>query len=250
MTPLQEENTLLFGRHPVMDALEAGKPIDKILIQQGLRGEFEKEIRGYSRRNNIHLQVVPKERLNSLVRGNHQGIAAWLSALPYYLLEDVLPEAFESGRAPLVILLDGVTDVRNFGAIARSAELAGAHALVTSSKGSAPINAESIKTSAGALTKIPVCRQSSLVKAAEYCQLSGLQVIAGSLEAEQMPWDVDLRIPTALVLGAEGPGVSQALLRMSDQLFKIPQIGSTDSFNVSVAAGIMLYESMRQRLGS
>lgn len=243
-----EEVTMLFGRHPVMDALEAGKPIDKILIQQGLRGEFEKEIRGYSRRNNIHLQVVPRERLNSLVRGNHQGIVAWLSALPYYLLEDVLPEAFESGRAPLVILMDGITDVRNFGAIARSAELAGAHALVTSSKGSAPINAESIKTSAGALTKIPVCRQSSLVRAAEYCKLSGLQVIAGSLQTEQLPWDLDLRIPTALILGAEGPGVSKAMLELSDQLFRIPQIGSTDSFNVSVAAGIMLYESMRQRL--
>lgn len=243
----QKESQLIYGRHPVVDAIKRGIPIDKLLLQQGIRGEFEKEIRHLCKTFRIPMQVVPKERLGKLVRGNHQGIIGFLALLPYYLLEDVLPMIYEKSETPLIVLLDGVTDVRNLGAIARSAELCGAHALVIPRKGTAQINAEALKTSAGALNKLPVCRESSIGKAIEFLQLSGIQVLASDLKATKLIYELDLRGPTALILGSEDKGISSAIAEKADELFLIPQRGTTDSFNVSVAGGIMLYEVMRQR---
>ncbi len=243
----QKELSLIYGRHPVLDAIRAGRPIEKLMLQQGTRGEFEKDLRQLTRTHHIPVQVVPKERLNKLVRGNHQGIVGVLSPIRYYRLEDVLPTIYERSETPLLMLLDSVTDVRNLGAIARSAELCGAHALVVPRKNSAQVNAEAIKTSAGALTKLPVCRESSLVGAVELLRLSGIRLLVSDLQATRPLYELDLRVPLALVVGAEGRGMSSDMLRAADETFIIPQRGTTDSFNVSVAAGIMLYEVMRQR---
>ena len=243
-----KSDKLIYGRHPVMDALQSGTPIDKLLLQKGVRGDFERQIRRLSKQLNIPLQVVPKERINHLTSGNHQGIVGYLSVLRYYRIEDVLPMIYERSESPLLLLLDGVTDVRNFGAIARSAECSGAHALIIPKKGAAQINAEAIKTSAGALHLIPVCRESSLITAIDQLQMAGVQVFASNLKARQKIYDLDLTGPVALVVGSEGEGVSRAVLAKVDQQFVLPQHGQTDSFNVSVATGIMLYEVMRQRL--
>ena len=244
---MPKDISIIYGRHPVVDALRSGTPIEKVMLQQGIRGEMEKELRHLCRDENVLLQVVPKERLNKIVRGNHQGVIALQALIRYYRLEDVLPGIYEKSETPLIVLLDGVTDVRNFGAIARTAEASGAHALVIPQKNSAQINAEAMKTSAGALATIPVCRESSLIAAIEFLQLSGIKVLASSLEATKPLYELDLRQPAAFILGAEGEGISPAVARAADEQFVIPQKGTTDSFNVSVAAGMMLYEAMRQR---
>ncbi len=243
-----DRKSIIYGRHPIVDAINSGTSFDKIILQQGIRGEFEKEIRHLTKIHNIPLQVAPKERLSKFSKGNHQGIIGLISLISYYLLEDVLPMIYEKSETPLILLLDGVTDVRNFGAIARSAEVCGVQALVIPQKGTAQINAEALKTSAGALTRIPVCREKSLVAAMEYLQLSGIQTFASDLKAEKKIFELDLTQPSALIVGSEDEGVSRAILKRVNQNFIIPQKGKTDSFNVSVATGIMLYEALRQRL--
>ncbi|KAA3621384.1 MAG: 23S rRNA (guanosine(2251)-2'-O)-methyltransferase RlmB [Bacteroidetes bacterium] len=244
----KDKTQLIYGRHPVIDAINEGTNFDKIFLQQGTRGEFEKELRKLCNKHNIPLTVAPKEKLNKFTRSNHQGVIGLVSLIPYYLIEDLLPSIYENNENPLILILDGVTDVRNFGAIARSAEICGAHALVVPRKGSALINAEALKTSAGALTKIPVCRENSLITAIETIQMSGIKVMASSLKAEKLLFNFDLTEPVALIVGAEGEGISTGVERKADELFIIPQAGTTDSFNVSVATGIMLYEVMRQRM--
>ncbi|MBI5916732.1 MAG: 23S rRNA (guanosine(2251)-2'-O)-methyltransferase RlmB [Bacteroidetes bacterium] len=243
-----EKNTLIFGRHPIVDALKSGARLDKIFLQSGVRGEFEQEIRQLCKEYDVPLQYVPKERMARMVKGNHQGIIGHLALLDYYRLEDVVPGIFEKGETPLLLLLDRVTDVRNLGAIARSAEVCGVQALVVPKSGSALINSDAIKTSAGALTRLAVCRENSLVTAVEYLQNSGIQVLASDLKAEKFVFQMDLTLPTALVIGSEDEGVQPALLSRVSGRFRIPQQGATDSFNVSVATGIMLYEALRQRM--
>lgn len=240
-------SNIIFGRHPVLDAIAAGKTIDKVLLQTGTRGELEKEIRQLSKEHNFAVQFVPKERLSKFVGGNHQGILAFISEVPFYKVEDVVPGIFEKGETPLILILEGVTDVRNFGAIARSAEVCGAHAIVIPTKGSAQINADAVKTSAGALLKIPVCKEPSLTRTIEYLQQCGLQVIASDLRASKKIFELDFTVPLAIIVGSEDEGVNRAILKMADHTFIIPQKGETDSFNVSVATGIMLYEATRQR---
>lgn len=228
--------------------MRSGAGIDKVILQQGIRGEFEKEVRQLSREMDIPMQVAPKERLNKWTKANHQGIIALLSLVTYQKLEHILPLVYERSETPLFVILDGVTDVRNLGAIARSAECAGAHAIIVPSKGSAMINGEAVKASAGALHSIAVCRESSLVNAIELLQQWGVRVLAGDLQAELPLPKIDLKGPVALVVGSEDTGISQAVGQRADERFIIPQQGQTDSFNVSVAAGIMLYETLRQRL--
>lgn len=243
-----EKKSLIYGRHPVIDAIESGTPFDKLMLQKGIHGDFERSIRHLSKAFNIPLQVVPKERLNKFVKGNHQGIVGWLSVLRYYRLEDVLPLVYERSETPLFLLLDGVTDVRNFGAIARSAEICGVHAIIIPKKGSAQINEEAMKTSAGALSKIHVCRETSIKAAIEWLQLSGIRVVATDLQAATPIQESNFVDPLAIVLGSEGDGVSAPILRAVDEKVIIPQVGTTNSFNVSVSAGILLYEVLRQRL--
>lgn len=244
----KKDTNIIYGRHPIIDALKAGKAFDKVMLQQGIRGEYEKELRYTCRKLDIPLQVVPKERLNRFTQKNHQGVIGFISLIEYQSLENVLPMIYESSETPLFIILDGVTDVRNFGAITRTAEVAGVHAIIIPKKGAALINSDAIKTSAGALTKIAVCRESSLFTIVELLQNSGVQVFASDLKAEQRIYNLDFKAPVALIIGSEDNGVQEGLLKKADETFIIPQIGTTDSYNVSVATGIMLYEVMRQRL--
>lgn len=245
---MAKSKQIIFGRNPVIDAIQAGQRFEKLYLQRGTHGEFEKEIRSLAKAHGIPLQYVPKERLLRLTNGNHQGIVGLLALIPYYKLDDLIPGIYEKGEDPLILILDGVTDVRNFGAIARSAEVCGAHALVVPASGGAPVNADAVKTSSGALTRLPVCRENSLVSAVELLQQSGIAVFASDLRASKPIFKLDLTGPVAFVIGAEDTGVSPGLLARANDRFLIPQKGQTDSFNVSVATGIMLYEVLRQRM--
>lgn len=241
---------LIFGHHPVLEALYAtDRPLEKVFFQQGLRGDFEKEVRRLCRERDVPLQVVPKEKLSRLVKGQHQGIVAAVPLIDFMKIEDVLPFIFEKGELPLLVMLDGVTDVRNVGAIARSALVAGAQALILPKNNSALLNEDAMKASAGALNLLPVCRENNLQTAIDLLQMSGVQVVATALGERSRPiFEADLTIPTALLLGSEGDGLPPVLLKKADFVAKIPQKAEFDSFNVSVAAGICLYEAMRQRV--
>lgn len=243
------DKNLIYGHHPVTEAIRAGKAVEKVFFQQGERGEVEKEIRHLTKEYGITLQVVPKEKLNKMVKGQHQGVVAYLALVAYQSIEDILPFIFESGETPLLVMLDSITDVRNFGAICRSAECAGAHAVIVPQSGSALANEEAMKASAGALARIRICRVRSLFSTLEYLQECGVQVVATALSNRAIPlYKADFSVPTAILMGAEGDGVHPKLQRMSDQVVKIPQATDFDSYNVSVAAGIVLYEVLRQRV--
>lgn len=245
------DSNLIYGHHPVAEAIRAGKTVEKVYFQQGIRGDMEKEFRRLTKEFGIPLQVVPREKLNKMTKGAHQGVVAYLALVEFQSLEDVLPFVFEQGAVPLLVLLDGVTDVRNFGAICRSAECAGAHAVIVPQSGSAQANEEAMKASAGALARIRLCRVRSLFSAVEWLQASGVQVVATALSERSKPlYEADLKVPTAILMGSEGAGVHPKLLKMADAVVKIPQATAFDSYNVSVAAGIVLYEALRQRVKS
>jgi 23S rRNA (guanosine2251-2'-O)-methyltransferase len=243
------DKNLIYGHHPVTEAIRAGKNVEKVYFQQGERGEMEKEIRHLTKEYGIPLQVVPKEKLNRMVKGQHQGVVAYLALVEFQNIEDVLPFLFESGETPLLVMLDGVTDVRNFGAICRSAECAGAHAVIVPQAGSALANEEAMKASAGALARMRICRVKSLFSTLEWLQECGVQIVATALTHHSIPvYQADFSLPSAVLMGSEGDGLHPKLIRMSDVVVKIPQATNFDSYNVSVAAGITLYESLRQRL--
>jgi len=243
---MAKKSNLIYGRHPILDTINAGGSVDKIFLQKNISKDFETEIRQACRKFGIPMQYVPKDKLNRLTSKNHQGIVAFLSMVEYKKLEDIIPFIYEQSSVPLFLLLDGITDVRNFGAIARSAELCGVQAIIVPQKGGAAINEDAMKTSAGALAKIQVCRETSLRKAIELLKLNGIKAIGASLQAKSALYDMDMVGPTAIVLGSEGAGISRDITKLLDDHFLIPQVGTTDSFNVSVAAGITLYEVMRQ----
>ena len=240
---------LIYGRHPVVEALQSGEPVDKVYLLKGTRGELEKELRHLCRDHDVPMTMVPKEKLQRMVKGNHQGVVAQLAAAAYQNIEDVLPHLYEQGLNPLLLLLDGVTDVRNLGAIARSAEVCGAHAIIIPRKNSAGLTGDAVKSSAGALSRLAVCREKSLVNVIKFLQDSGVKVIASDLAADEYLHDLELVDPLCIVMGAEGEGISTGVGRAADVRFKIPQAGEMNSFNVSVAAGILLYEAMRKRMG-
>lgn len=246
--PNIDKDKLIYGRHPIMDAIQNGMSIDKIMLSQAVKGDYEKELRNLCKERNIPLHIVPKDRISNVTQKNHQGVLGFLSFLEYQLIEDVFPIIYDKGEVPLVMVLDSITDVRNMGAIARSAEAMGVHAMIIPFKKTAQINAEALKTSAGALTKIPVCRTASLGNAIDYLLMNGLQVVAADLRGKDMLEELDLTLPTAIVMGAEDEGIRPHILRKATSWFKIPMMGTTDSFNVSVAAGIVLYETVRQRI--
>lgn len=246
-----DSSTLIYGRHPVADAVRAGKLFEKIMVQQDLRGEAEIEIRKLAKEFNVPMTVVHKDKINKMANGgNHQGILGVLSLIEYKQLSDVVPFVFEKGEIPLLVLLDGITDVRNLGAIARSAEVLGVHALVVPQQNTALINADAMKTSAGALTTLDVCREKNMSVVLDYLAQSGIQVVASSLKGRKNLSEIDFSLPTAIIMGSEDEGVNLAWLRRADEIFIIPQVGKTDSLNVSVATGIILYEAQRQRLGN
>jgi 23S rRNA (guanosine2251-2'-O)-methyltransferase len=245
---MKAKTSLIFGIHPVNEAIRSGKPIDKVLLKQGFKNDVVPGLFPTMREQNIPFQYVPLEKLNRMTSKNHQGIIAMVSEIEYTELEKLVPVLFEQGNVPAVVLLDGITDVRNLGAISRSAECAGFHAMVIPLKGSAQINADAIKTSAGALNSLPVCRVSSLPDTVKYLHECGFQIIAATEKAENNIFTADFKQPTAIVMGAEDTGIDPRLLKMADALVKIPLLGTIQSLNVSAAASVIFFELVRQRI--
>lgn len=244
---MQKESDCIFGLRPVIEAIKAGKSIDRLLVRQGLQGPLYHELMAEVRKFNVPFQIVPLERIEIVTRKNHQGVLAWLSLVEFQNIENLLPMIFEKGEDPLIIALDGVSDVRNFGAIVRSADCLGAHGIVIPEKGSARITADAIKTSAGALHSFPVCREKSIVRSVEFLKQSGLKVIAATEKSGLEISKAELKGPVVIIMGAEDKGISRELLAIADQHVKIRMTGNIASLNVSVAAGILLYETARQR---
>lgn len=244
---MQDDN-LIFGTRAVIEALKAGKDIEKILLQKGLSNELYNQLRQALRRQTVPLQFVPPEKLKRITDKNHQGVVAYLTEITYYNTEDLLSLVFESGKTPLILILDRVTDVRNFGAIARSAECAGVDFIIIPSRGAAQINGDAIKTSAGALHRLKVCREDNLKHTLEFLKESGLQIVACHEKTENLIYDADFKQPTAIIMGSEENGISNEYVKRSDMQIKIPMSGEIASLNVSVATGIVLFEAIRQRL--
>ena len=238
---------IVFGIRPVIETIDSGKQIDKIYLKKGADSPIISALRERCRTRKIAVQEVPVEKLNRLVKGNHQGVVALISAIEYADLSLVLEKAKQKTDLPLIIVLDGVTDVRNFGGIARSAECAGADALIVSAKNSAPVNADAIRSSAGALNLIPVCRVGSIRNTLKLLKDEGMQLVAATEKSDKTLYDTDFKKPTVLIMGAEDTGISKEILKMCDNRAAIPIQGKIESLNVSVAAGIMLYEIVRQR---
>lgn len=240
---------IIFGIRPVLEAIESGKQIEKIYIKKGAEGQLLGELKEICRRSHVHIQEVPVEKLNRLTRGNHQGVVAQISAIGYVELADIL-DGVPKDETSLIVVFDGVTDVRNFGAIARSAECAGAHGLIVPLKNSAPVNAEAMKTSAGALAKIPVCRVGSIRNTLKIMQQEGMQLVAATEKSNTVLYDADMTKPTVLIMGSEDTGISKEVLKMCDIELAIPIVGSIESLNVSAAAAVLLFEVVRQRIGN
>ena len=232
----------------MVEAIESHKQIEKLYIKRGAEGQLMNELKDLCMRHHLRWQEVPIEKLNRLTRGNHQGVVAQMAAIDYVTVEDIL-ERVPEDETPLIVVFDGVTDIRNFGGIARSAECAGAHGLITPLKNSAPVNADAIKTSAGALNVIPVARVGSIRNTLKSLQVEGFQIVAATEKSRKLLYDADFRKPTAIVMGAEDVGISKEVLKLCDEQLAIPLIGHIESLNVSAAAAIMLFEVVRQRIG-
>lgn len=245
---IKENNEFVFGIRAVIEAIKAGRDIETIYVQRGLSGELFLELKALLSGSLIPMSVVPIEKLNRMTQKNHQGVIAVISPITYQNIEDIIPAIYEKGETPLILVLDSVTDVRNMGAIARTAACVGVHAIVVPLKNAAQINADAIKTSAGALFSIPVCRHANLHKVCLFLQDSGLQVVACTEKTSDLIYAPDYSMPTAIVMGSEDEGISNDLLRVANHLAKIPMAGKIESLNVSVAAGVILYEAVRQRV--
>lgn len=238
---------IVFGIRPIIEAIESGNQIDKIYFRKGADGQLINELKEICRRHRVNIQEVPIEKLNRLTTGNHQGVVALMAAIEYVELEDMI-DAIPQDETPLIVVFDGVTDVRNFGGIARSAECAGAHGLIAPIKNSAPVNADAIKTSAGALTRISVCRVGSIRTVLRKLQVDGFQIVAASEKSTTLMYEADFTRPTVLVMGSEDLGISREVLKLCDVQIAIPLVGEIESLNVSAAAAVMLYEVVRQRI--
>lgn len=241
------KSPLVFGLHPVIEAIESGKELEKVFVQNNLQGPLSKELLFMLRERNIPFQYVPVEKLNRITTKNHQGVIAHIAEVTYHKVENLLPGIFEQGKTPLFILLDQITDVRNMGAIIRTAECAGADAVIIPQKGSAQINDETMKASAGALNFLPICREASLAEAIRFLKTGGLQIVACTEKTDNPYTNADFTLPTVLVMGSEGSGISNEILRLCDSQVRIPLMGKIESLNVSVSAAIVMYEAVRQR---
>jgi 23S rRNA (guanosine2251-2'-O)-methyltransferase len=244
----KEKEQIIIGIHPLLEAVKAGKEINKVLVKRGLKGESFSILFGEIRKLGIPFQFVPIEKLNGITKANHQGVIAYVSLIEYKNIEEIIRNCFDIGRDPFVIVLDQITDVRNFGAIARTAECAGVDAIVIPSKGSVSITPDALKTSAGALNRIPVCRTLNLLDTVKYLQDSGLTILASTEKAEEKYFDIDLKGPIALIMGDEERGISMDILKISNNMVSIPLKGEVESLNVSVACGIIAFEIVKQRI--
>jgi 23S rRNA (guanosine2251-2'-O)-methyltransferase len=243
----EEEKNFIFGIRAIIEAVEAGKTIDKLFIQKGLHNDLFAELWKLVRLKRINYKHVPLEKINRLTRKNHQGVFAFISPIDFHNIEDIVPALYEKGKNPLILVLDRITDVRNFGAIARTAECAGVDAILIPEQNAAAINADAIKTSAGALHKITVCRTWNLKLALQFLKDSGIQLIACTEKTQDNMYKPNYTPPTAIIMGSEEDGVSPEFLKLCDGKAKIPMKGKIASLNVSVATGVILYEALRQR---
>ena len=244
---MAKKENYIFGIRAVLEAAQAGKDLDKVLVRRGGGSDLLKKLLAVLSKMEIPVQQVPVEKLNRITGKNHQGVIAFLSEVSYLDITTLLPSIFEKGEDPLILLLDGVSDVRNFGAIARSAECAGVHAIVIPASGSAAINADAVKTSAGALHRIPVCRHRDLLTVMRFLKDSGLRMFAATEKATDSMYATEMTGPAGLILGSEDTGISVQLLKIADSWVSIPMKGNIASLNVSVAAGVLLFEILRQR---
>lgn len=244
---MEEKQHYLYGMHPVTEAVRQGRKFEKILFKKGLEGEQFRALLSEVEQRGIPYQFVPGEKLNYLVKGSHQGVIAYMAQLDYVEMEIMVENALASKPNPVFLMLDGVSDVRNFGAIARSAECAGIDGLILPAKGGAAINADAIKTSAGALLRIPACKVTNLRIPVFYLKEAGFQIVAATEKGDGDIYGVDFTKPTAIVMGSEGTGINPGLLSLCDCRARIPMMGEIGSLNVSVAAAVVMYECVRQR---
>lgn len=243
-----KKSTQIYGIRAVIEAINSGETIDKVFIQKGLRNELFNELDLLLREQSISQSFVPVEKLNRLTPGNHQGVVAQIAPISFHDLETLVMQVFETGKTPLLLLLDQLSDVRNFGAIIRTAECTGVDGIVIQKKGGAPVNGDTIKTSAGAVFNVPICKIDHIKDAIFYLQASGIKVIAATEKTHLNVYDISFKEPCAIVMGSEGKGISPSILKLVDHKVKLPMYGKIDSLNVSVACGAFLYEAIRQRL--
>ena len=244
----EKDNDMIFGAHSIIEALKAGKEFNKILFDKSVRNEFSQEIKHLANELEVQIQYVPLQKLNQITRKNHQGFIAFISPITYHKIDGIIPQIYEKGETPLLMILDRITDVRNFGAIARSCECMGAHAIIIPSRGSALITSDAIKTSAGALNSIPICKEDNLKNTLQLLSDSGIQIVACTEKSEQTVSAINFTVPTAILMGSEENGISNEYFKYCNEKALIPMSGEIESLNVSVSAGILLYEASRQRL--
>ncbi|NPA67734.1 MAG: 23S rRNA (guanosine(2251)-2'-O)-methyltransferase RlmB [Chlorobi bacterium] len=242
------DKNFIFGTRAVIEAVNSDKQIEKVLIVRSDDNTLHKELLALLKKRRIYFQYVPFRKLNKITRKNHQGVVAFISPVTFFDIEEIVTRIYEEGKTPFILALDGVTDVRNFGAAVRTAECAGVHAVLIPEKGSAAVNADAVKTSAGALLKVPVCRTRSLRETLLKLKKNGLQIISASEKAEKNYYQTDFTKPVVLVAGSEEKGISNSIVSLSDEFVKIPLLGEIKSLNVSVAASILMYETVRQRI--
>jgi 23S rRNA (guanosine2251-2'-O)-methyltransferase len=242
-----EKNTQIFGIRAVIEAINAKKEIDKVFVQKGLKGELSQELEALLRKEKINSSYVPVEKLNRLTKNNHQGVVAQISPIAFYEIESLVDAVLESEKTPLFLLLDQISDVRNFGAIIRTAECTGVDGIIIQKSGSAPVNGDTIKTSAGAVFKVPICKVDHIKDAMFHLQASGIKIIAATEKTEDTIYDISFKEPCAIVMGSEGRGINPSILKLVDAKAKLPLLGEIESLNVSVACGAFLYEAVRQR---
>ncbi|WP_273565927.1 23S rRNA (guanosine(2251)-2'-O)-methyltransferase RlmB [Maribacter halichondriae] len=242
-----EKTSQIYGIRAVLEAIHSDETLDKVFIQKGLKGDLSKELEGIIRKKGINASYVPIEKLNRLTSNNHQGVVATISPITFHELDALVEKVMESERTPLFLLLDQLSDVRNFGAIIRTAECCGVDGIIIQKKGAAPVTSDTIKTSAGAAFKVPIAKVDHIKDAVFYLQASGIAVVAATEKTEKTIYEVDFKRPCAIIMGSEDRGISPSILKAADALAKLPLLGEIASLNVSVACGVFLYEAVRQR---
>lgn len=244
---MTEKNEMIFGVRAVIEAIEAGKEIDKVLVKKDIQSDLSKELFAVLKGKMIPVQRVPVERINRITKKNHQGVVAFISAVTYQKVEDLVPFLFEEGKNPMLLLLDGITDVRNFGAIARTCDCAGMDGIIIPARNSVSVNADAMKTSAGALHTLPVCRESSITDTIKFLKNSGFKIIGATEKGDYDYTKANYKDPVCIIMGAEDTGIPYEHLSLCDEWVKIPIMGNIESLNVSVAAGVLMYEALKQR---
>ena len=243
-----EKENQIFGIRAIIEAIQAKKEIDKVFIQKENKGELMQELMKTLKKNNVNFSYVPVEKLNRLTPKNHQGAVATISPVSFYHLETLITSTIESEKKPLFLILDQLSDARNFGAIIRTAECTGVHGIIIQKQGSAPVNGDTVKTSAGAVFNVPICKVEHIKDAIYFLQASGIQTVAATEKTDNTIYDINFTEPTAIIMGSEDRGVNPSVLKIVDHKAKLPMYGTIESLNVSVACGAFLYETVRQRL--